>query len=99
VTFAEPINLSQMGFTIGPLGKPEDFLTQPRPSAVHIVMTDAKGAPVGTKDLSLADKDKFQSFSVSGKNVSKVQIAVASVQKSGVGHQVSIAEVEFFKKV
>ena len=99
VSFAEPINLSQMGFTIGPLAKPEDFLTQPRPATVHIVLTDASGKVVGSKDLSLDDKDKFQAKAISGKNVSTAQIAVSAVHKSAVGHQVSLAEVEFYKKV
>lgn len=98
VSFDQPITLSRIGFTIGAVSKPEDFLTQPRPAGVHIVLVDAKGAQVGSKDLTLSDNPKFQAFRLSGRDVSKVQVQITSVNRSAEGgHQASIAEVEFFK--
>ena len=98
-TFDKPVLLSHIGFTIGPLGKPEDFLTQPRPAKVHVVLSNAAGASVGTKDVTLSDKAEFQRFVVVANNVSRVQIQVNEVNLSPQGgQQVSIAELEFFKK-
>ncbi|MGI8686168.1 MAG: NADase-type glycan-binding domain-containing protein, partial [Acidimicrobiales bacterium] len=99
VNFDKPILLSHVGFTIGPLGKPEDFLSQPRPAKVHIVLSDAKGVSVGDKNVTLSDKADFQKFTVVGNRVSKIQIQVDQVNLSPQGgHQVSIAELEFFRK-
>lgn len=98
VSFDKPITLSRIGFTIGAITKAENFLTQPRPAGVHVVLADAKGVQVGTKDVTLSDTPKFQAFRLSGRDVSKIQIQITGVNRSPEGgHQASVAEVEFFK--
>jgi hypothetical protein len=99
ISFDKPLSVSQLGFTTGAQDKSENFLTQPRPSTVHLTMSNASGAAAGSKSITLADSSKFQTFSVSGKNVTKIQIQITGIYQSsqGGGHQVSLTEVEFFK--
>lgn len=99
VTFDRPITLSHVGFYIGPLGDPANFLTQPRPSKVQVVLLGTEGNTVSTKDITLADKADFQKFRLSGNGVSKVQVKVAEVNRSPQGGtQVSVAELEFYER-
>jgi hypothetical protein len=99
ISFDKPFTVSQLGFTIGAQDKPENFLSQPRPSTAHVTMSNASGAAVGSKSITLSDNPKFQTVSVSGKNVTKIQIQITGIYQAtqGGGHQVSLTEVEFFK--
>lgn len=95
VRFAEPVDIDQIGFTLGASEKPEDFLTQPRPRTVHLTFEPSK---VG-KDLNLKDTQKFQKAKVSARGVTQVSIQIVSVYGAVEGGKnPSIAEVEFFAK-
>jgi hypothetical protein len=95
VRFAEPVDIDQIGFTLGASDKPEDFLTQPRPHVVHVTFQPSK---VG-KDVTLKDTQKFQRVKVSARGVTQVEIQIVSVYGAVEGGKnPSIAEVEFFAK-
>ena len=66
--------------------------------ALHaVVFLNAAGATTATKDITLADSADFQPVKVSADKVAQVRFEIASVHQSAQGgHQVSIAELEFF---
>jgi hypothetical protein len=99
VTFNQPVTVTQLGFTVGAIDKPEDFLTQPRPSTVHVVLSGTGGAVVASRDITLPDDAKFHTFHVTGRNVTTIQTQITGINQAaqGGGHQVSIAELEYFK--
>jgi hypothetical protein len=94
LTFASPSDLAEIGITSGASGTaPADqYLTQPRPHAVHLVFSDGS-----TQDLTLADSAKAQFFPISAKGATFVEIHVLSVwQTAGAApSSVAITEVEF----
>ena len=99
LTFAEPVDLAQIGFDSGAAGATpaDDFLAQPRPHVVHLVFSNGT-----TTDLTLKDEDpkvakNAQFYPIDAKNVTFVEIHIMSVfAPAGASpSSVAIAEVEF----
>jgi ribosomal protein L40E len=92
--FQGPEDLADIGFTSGASGTaPADqFLSQPRPHAVHLVFSDGT-----TKDLSLVDEASAQFYPIDVKQVTFVEIHVQSTwaTASASPSSVAITEVEF----
>lgn len=89
--FASPQDLADIGITSG--ASPADqFLLQPRPKTVHLVFSDGT-----SKELSLADKDTAQFFSIDAKQVTTVVLQVESTWLTSASPPSSVAidEVEF----
>lgn len=97
ISFASPVDLFDIGITPGAAGStPADgYLTQPRPQTVHLVFSDGT-----TQNVSVADLQKAQFFSINAKQVTFVEIHILSVWPvAGASHSaVAIAEVEFRTK-
>jgi hypothetical protein len=90
IKFAGPQDLAEIGFTSGPPG--DQFRSQPRPHAVHLVFSDNS-----VKDLSLADSKTAQFFEIKATQVTSVEIHVLSVWPTATAapSAVAITEVEF----
>jgi predicted nucleic acid-binding Zn ribbon protein len=91
--FGKPVAIGRIGFLIGDQDPVAAYLNQPRPSLVHVAFSDGSSA-----DLSLADSSSFQAFSVDAKKIKSVQVTIESIYQSQAGSNVSITEIEFFKK-
>jgi hypothetical protein len=93
---AEPVDIDQIGFTIGASETPDQYKQSPRPRVVHITFQ-----PGGEGyDLELADKVDFQKKKITGRNVQSVEIQIVSVYGAveGGNKNPAIAEVEFYRK-
>ena len=99
LTFAEPVDLAQIGFDSGAAGTTpaDDFLAQPRPHVVHLVFSNGT-----TTDLTLKDEDpkvakNAQFYAIDAKQVTFVEIHIMSVYAPAGASpsSVAIAEVEF----
>lgn len=92
--FDPAVDIGKVGVLSGASGKPEDFLAQPRPKTLHLIFSDGT-----TTDLSLKDTAKFQSFNVKTKQITKLEVQIASVYSSVQGGQdAAISELEFYQK-
>jgi ribosomal protein L40E len=92
------VDLGRVGFTLGDQSAPQNFVKEPVPRDVRLVFFDRYGRRVGKKVLHLAQEPDFQRFSIEADNVTKVVLTILSVFHSRIGHDASIAEVEFFEK-
>jgi hypothetical protein len=91
VGFAQAENVTAILFISGDA---DNFGAEPRPKLVHIVFSNG-----AAQDITLADTNKQQTFSISGANgVTGMTIQVMSVYTSASGNAVSIADIEFFGK-
>lgn len=99
LSFAEPVDLAQIGFDSGASGTTpvDDFLAQPRPHLVHLVFSNGT-----TTDLTLRDEDprvakNAQFYTIDAKQVTFVEIHIMSVYAPAGASpsSVAIAEVEF----
>jgi zinc ribbon protein len=92
--FQGPEDLAEIGFTSGASGTaPADqFLSQPRPHAVHLVFSDGT-----TQDLNLVDEASAQFYPTNVKQVTFVEIHVLSTWATANASpsSVAITEVEF----
>jgi hypothetical protein len=94
LTFDPAIDINKVGILSGASGKPEEFLAQPRPKTLHLIFSDGT-----TKDLSLKDSGKFQSFDVDARLITKLEVQISSVYSSVQGGQdAAISELEFYTK-
>ncbi len=97
-TFSEPQDLAEILFRSGaPGAQPSDFLSQPRPKAVHIIFTDAKGKLITATDITLTDQEGSQFYTIDAKQTTTARIQVQSVYPAtgATRSSAAIAEVEF----
>lgn len=91
VTFANPVDIGQLGLLGGP--KADKYRTEARPRTMEIT-TDGK--PHG--QVSFDDKADFQHERVALRNVSSITLIVtAAYPGQGGGHALAIRELQFFE--
>lgn len=95
ITFAEPTDIDRIGITPGATETPEQFIAQPRPRELHIVF---EGDEVRSDDITVADSSDFQDFDVGGRGVTRVVIEIRAAHLGTEGHDLAIAELEFYVK-
>ncbi len=90
VHFDKKVTLKKMLITSG---DSDNFQDEPRPQHIHIIYSNNK-----TQDVVLVDKADPQTVTLSGaKDITDVHIQIVDTYTSLKGHDVSIAEVEFFR--
>lgn len=91
VGFPQAANVTAILFISGDA---DNYRAEPRPKLVHIVFSNG-----GSQDVTLADTNKQQTFTLSGANgITGVTIQIMSVYTSTSGNAVSITDIEFFAK-
>jgi hypothetical protein len=98
VTFARPIHLGKIGFSLGASTKEGDFATEPRPKEVLLHFFNGS-KELTSKKLTLKDSPDFQQYDLNAKSTDKIDIEIVSVNRSpGSRSDCSIAEVEFWER-
>nr|WP_229888110.1 hypothetical protein [Streptomyces olivaceoviridis] len=93
--FEHPVRMRQLLVTSGISTKPDEFLSQARPSEITVTLVSSRGEHT-TKNLSLNDAPGQQSFEVQGADVTRVRLTVDAAYGTRPDRRVAIAEVEFF---
>ncbi len=88
LTFSGPVDIDKMLITSGAAN---DFATLARPKAVHIVFSDKT-----TADLTLKDDPTPQSYDLTARQVTSLEIHIVSVYPSAQSPDVALNEVELF---
>lgn len=94
VRFSGPVNIDRVGFLLGATGSAGAYLSEARPSVVHLVFSNGASA-----NLTLTDSSAFQAYEVRADHVTQMQLTVEAVYASPIGHECAIAQIEFFTLV
>jgi hypothetical protein len=107
---ATPTRIDKIGFIDGDQDGPTTFLAEPVPEAIRVVYNQLLSETVKgkatthvvplIKNLTLKDVTSFQTFTVTAKDVTSIEITIDSVYppSQGSAHNTSLAEVELFTK-
>ncbi len=79
-------------------GNPDDFQADQRPKTLLVEFLGADGAVVTSKEITLTDSAKPQSFDVSAKGTAAVRFTVKDTYTSVKSKNVAITEIEFWAR-
>ena len=98
VTFTTPVDLFKVGILSGQSGADAEFRSSPRPRQVRLVAQTQDGRTV-TTTRELADTAAFQSFALSARDATTVEVRIESTYGDPVeGDFGSVRELEFFRR-
>jgi hypothetical protein len=95
ISLAGPTNIDKVGFLNGDSDSQGAYLTELRPTVVHMYFG---GAHPYEKNFTLKDSASFQSFTLKAKSATSIILTIESVYPSVQGKHTALAEVELFKK-
>ena len=92
VHFGSPTKLSKIGFLSGAQDDPKHFVQQSRIKMLTIRLSDGK-----TRTITLQDTANFQTFLLSGSNVTKLRLTIDSVYPGTKLGRTALSELELFQ--
>ena len=98
VTFTTPVDLFKVGILPGQSGADAEFRSSPRPRQIRLVAQTQDGRTV-TTTRELADTPVFQSFTLSARDATTVEVRIESTYGDPVeGDFGSVRELKFFRR-
>jgi len=91
VTFAEPVEIGQVGITNGAPG--EAFRSRSRPRVVRVIAPDG-----AVTELELADTEEFQTFAVDAPEATSLRFEIITSYPADNADATVISEIEFFRR-